>query len=204
MNNPEPKMRKSVYKFVFNKSDNVQNYSVKQQIALLFLNNRSKYYKSQDAIIQGLKKIGITRSQSAISKNISLLEHFPFMYHNQIFAICDTPKGYCLLDQADYPKSLRYVLQKKQLLEREFVFFQHGPTSPQMFIFWISNDDEKKELALELFKKCLFGCYQDLFYIDNRLVILLDFKSSRFSNCSSLLQNFFSKDNAMFLDISDD
>ena len=197
------KPRKSVYVFTFNKGNNMGEYTVKEQIALLFLKNRSKYYKSQDSIRDALLAMGISHSQSAVSKGIRSLELIPFMYHTQVFAICNTPKGYCLLNQADYPKSLRYALEKKSLLERDTVFFEELPL-PQMFIFWILDDKDNKKITAELFRKCLQANLLDLFYIDNRLIILLDKNGPHFPECSKMLRNFFSKENSLYLDMHDD
>ena len=197
------KLGKSVYKLTFDKGANIDEYPVKEKIALLFLKNRSKYYKSQEDIKDALAASGMPCSQSAVSKGMGFLAQFPFMYHNQVFAICDTPKGYCLLSQADYPKSLRYALQKKNLLERDAVFFEELPL-PQMFIFWIVDSEKEKECAAELFIKCLHGNLLDLFYLENRLVILLDKNGPRFPECSKMLRNFFSKDNSLYLDMQDD
>lgn len=190
---------KSVYIFTFSKGDNLEEYTVKEQIALLFLKNKSKYYKSQDDIRDALFAMGASCSQSAVSKSIRTLEHFPFMYHNQVFAICDTPKGYCLLNQEDYPKSLRYTLQKKNLLAREVVFYEDGIPLPQMFIFWIDDDSKKRDEAITLFTKSLSGNYLDIFYFENRLVILLNKEGPRFTDCSKMLRNFFSKANGQYL-----
>ena len=195
--------KKSVHIFTFNKGDNLKEYTVKEQIALLFLKNKSKYYKSQDDIRAALLALGVSRSQSAVSKGIRNLEYFPFVYHTQVFAICNTPKGYCLLNQADYPKSLRYALEKKKLLQQDTVFFEELPL-PQMFIFWIEDDEEKKEDAAALFRKCLHGNLLDLFYIENRLVILLKKNGPHFSNCSKMLRNIFTKENSLYLDMHED
>lgn len=204
MENKKGIPNKSIYKFTFNQQDDVQTYSVKKHLALLFLNNRSKHYRTQTDILLALKDMGFPHSQSAISKNLSILESFPFEYHDQVFAICNTPKGYCLLNQEDYPKSLRYALESKKVLARDIVFYEHGLNLPQMFIFWVHLDVEKQKIALELFKKAFYGSYVDIFIANDRLIILLDYSSSRFPENSKILKNFFSKENDHFLQMIGD
>ena len=132
------------------------------------------------------------------------LLHSPFEYRNQIFAICSTPNGHCLLPQEDHTKSLRYTLNKKDILSKDLVFYEHGINLPQTFIFWINNDEEKKQEALDLFTRVLRGSYLDIFYIEHRLVILLDFDSIRFPELSKSLKNFFSKENSKYLEVIED
>jgi hypothetical protein len=188
---------------MFNKGDNIQNYTVTEQIVQLFLRNRNKYFKSQDDILDALKELGIVHSQSAISKSLKDLKQFPFVYRNTIFAICSTPRGLCLLNQDDYLKSLLYVIQQEKLLEHEYSFCEHSLPTPQMFIFWINTDAKKQERALELFQRSLYDCLLDVFYVDNRLIILLNHNSPRFTEISNIMKNFFSKDNARYLQITD-
>ena len=187
------------YKLSIKNDADISTYNVKEQIMLLFVRNRSQHYRDQSEIQSALKSIGAPHPQGTISKNLKELRMFPFEYKGCVFAICQTPRGYTLLDQADYAKSLRYLLDKQHILERNMVFYEHSIPTPQMFIFWISDDPEKQETAIDLFQRALSGSYMDIFYIENRLVILLDFEAVRFTSLSKLLKNFFDKGNNIYM-----
>lgn len=198
------KSHKTGIKYVLStkNDDDISTYSVSKQIMLLFIQNRSKHYKEQLDIQAALKDMGFPHSQGAISKALKELKMFPFEYKGCVFAICLTPKGYALLDQDDYPKSLKYLLDKNHILCRDIVFYEYGLHTPQMFIFWITDEPEKKEMAIDLFRRALAGAYIDIFYIENRLVILLNSDSERFISLSKLLKNFFDKGNNVFMQTS--
>lgn len=190
---------RSMYELLINLNDNFSDYSIKQQLMLLFVRNRGKYYRDQQEVMDDLEKMGAPHSQGAISKNLRFLQQFPFGYKGNVYAICQTPKGYTLLDQTDYPKSLRYVLDKEKLLKRDSVFYEHANSLPQMFVFWIVDDEEKRERAKELFKRVLNGNYMDIFFVDDKLVIFLDAESEFLSQNSRILRNLFLETNDMYL-----
>ena len=183
------------------KDEDISTCNVKKQIMILFVRNRSKHYKEQLDIQLALENMGLSHSQGTISKALKELKMFPFEYKGCVFAICLTPKGYTLLGQDDYPKSLRYLLIKDNLLCRDIVFYEHSLPTPQMFIFWVTDDPDKKEKVVDLFRRALSGAYIDIFYIENRLVILLDSEAERFTPLSKLLKNFFDKGNNVFMDV---
>ena len=189
------------YKLFINKGDDISGYNVKKQIMLLFVQNRSKHYRGQRDIQAALENMGVPHSQGAISKALKELKMFPFEYQGCVVAICITPKGYALLDQDDYPKSLRYLFETEHILARDMVFYEHGLLMPQMFMFWVVDDPNKKDIAVKLFQRALAGAYIDIFYIENRLVILLDSESERFITLSKLLKNFFDKGNNIYMDV---
>ena len=190
---------RSMYELLINLNDEFNDYSIKQQLMLLFVKNKGKHYRGQQEIMDDLAAMGALHSQGAISKNLRFLQQFPFGYKGNVYAICQTPKGYTLLDQMDYPKSLRYILDKEKLLKRDSVFYEHTVQVPQMFVFWVVDDENKKERAKELFKRVLNGSYMDIFLVDDKLVIFLDAESEYLSQNSKILKNFFSETNDMYV-----
>lgn len=187
-----------VGKYLFNENDDVKKYTVKKQIIWLFLQNKSKCYRELNNIVEALCDKGVPHSQGSVSKGMKAVMQRPFEYNGKIYAITKTNRGYALLDQDHYPRNLRYTLETKCAFKCKRVFYEEGLNKPQMFVFWITEDPQVREETKALFEMVLNNGFLDIFYIEDKLIILLDCKSDRFFFNCDLLKKFFAKENDPF------
>lgn len=182
-----------ITKYIFNSNIDIKEYTIKKQIILLFLQNKSKVYKKLDDIVMALQRNGCKHAQGSISRSMKEIELAPFDINGKVYTIAKTHIGYALLDQQDSVRNLRYTLETKCAFKHKRVFFENDLDNPQMFIFWIADNEQIMSTAKEQFKRVLGNSLLDAFYIGDKLIILLDYKSDQFHFNCRVLKNFFSK-----------
>ena len=177
--------------YVFNRSDDVSQYTSAKLIVKWFVENPGKKYKSQQEIAEAIsKKFPAGRTQSAISKAFKSLLDCEFTYMSRTYAITKYDGHYVLVDGEQLAESLKRRMLEKKLFKKKVVFYERGLRQPQMFTFWI--EDEKMDEAKAYFEKIvgLDNCC-DIFDYQDKLFIMLDPNSARFTVKVELLKNFF-------------
>lgn len=181
------------YKWIFNEKDDKSRYSARKLIVLLFTTSPKKRYKSQQEISEAIKAcFGESRQQSAISKGLKELLGYRFEVLGKKYIIRKYEGEYFLEAEAAHSSNLRNEMIKEKIFKREFVYYEKSLTKPQTFVFWIKKDEKKRKKAKEKFIELLGGGYVDIFYIHDKLIIMLDPQAKDFEVLSDVLKNFFS------------
>ena len=158
----------------------------------LFTAHPSRTYSTQEDICLAIQKeFGVTRKQSCISKRLADLSDSPFRVKGVQYVISKYDNKYQLLNVTDYRNSLRHKLKEATVFTKEIAYYEHGLKNPQTFVFWISNDAEKQNIACKSFKSMLEDIYLDIFLYQDKLVVMLNPNAPDFTKYSGVLQNFF-------------
>ena len=178
--------------YIFAKNDDTDKYPTRIWLVKLFSDFPAQRYRSHEEIVNALDQhYGVKRSQSAISKHLSPMLGEAFKVKDRLYIVTKFQETYLVQDEASFSKNLRTQMIEDGMFEKQQVYYQEGPYPPQTFIFWICNNDNAKEKAMDNIKNMLQYQYLDIFYFENRLIILLNPKSSKFSLYSDVLKHFF-------------
>ena len=168
------------------------NAKVRKKLIKLFTTYPSRKYSTQKDIILAMQKeFGTCHSQSSISKRLQELSDRPFKVKGIQYVISKYNNEYQLLNVSDYRNSLRHKLKEAAVFIKEIVYYEHGLEHPQTFVFWVSNDTKKQNMALESFKSMLEDIYLDIFLYQDKLIIMLNPDSPSCGKYSDVLKNFF-------------
>ena len=179
--------------YIFNENDDLSTYSTKRLIIKLFISHPARTYRNQESVAKALVSLwGISRSQGAISKCFKNLLGHSFRVNDSQYIITKYEGSYLLQNEASHSENLRYQMTKQELFERQFVYYEHGVKDPQTFVFWIADNEKKRKAAKKQFEQLLTNRYIDIFFIESKLVIMLDPESSDCPLLSDVLRNFFS------------
>ena len=176
------------------------NAKVRKKLIKLFTTYPSRKYSTQKDIGLAMQKdiglamqkeFGTCHSQSGISKRLQELSDRPFKVKGIQYVISKYNNEYQLLNVSDYRNSLRHKLKEAAVFTKEIVYYEHGLEHPQTFVFWVSNDTKKQNMALESFKSMLEDIYLDIFLYQDKLIIMLNPDSPSCGKYSDVLKNFF-------------
>ena len=179
--------------YIFSSNDDTAKYSTKRWLIKLFSDYPSRTYRSHDDIKEALMaKYQIDRTQSAISKGLKDLLGHAFIVRNSQYIVTSFKGSYVIQNEAEFSRNLREKMNSEFLFARNSVYYQHNINCPQIFVFWINDSEPKKEQAKKYFEQLLLNDISDIFFIENRLIIMLDPDSSKCNLFSDVLKNFFS------------
>lgn len=178
--------------YLFNANDDLNQYRTKELMVKLFTSNPSKKYKNQDEIIGELSQMfNIKRGQSAVSKALKELCDCEFTYKSSRYVITHFEEHYVLVDASDYAEYRQVTLLDQKPFKRDMVFYEKGVKCPQTFVFRV-KDDKIEEVKEDLKRIVGEENYFDIFNYDDKIVVLLNPKSTQLGAKSDLLKNFFS------------
>lgn len=170
-------------------STNVDDLTTKQLLVKLFTEQQIKKCRTQSDIAEILRTTyNVDRKQSAISKNLRKLIDTPFVVKGITYVVSKYDGQYIVETKNEHSNSLRGRMVQRNLFKRKYVHFEKGTKNPQTFVFWIADSEEAHKEAKENFHTILSGEYVDMFYIEDKLIIMLESKSNQLSD---MLRNFF-------------
>lgn len=178
--------------YVFNVNDNIDTYETNKLLVLLFTDKPVKRYRSQKEICRDLKcRLGVIRTQGAVSKAFQKLLGRPFIVKNTEYVITKYDGEYLLLNTAEYTQNLRHEMICEGMFSKESVYYQYGIKNPQTFVFWLCEDEKIQSIVQSNFEKMLTGGYLDIFRYKDKLIIMLDPAYCKIQLFSDILRNFF-------------
>lgn len=186
------KQERGIPTYIFDSDDDITQYSTKRLLIKLFSDYPSYTYHSHDDIKKALMdKYQIIKTQSAISKGLSSFLGRAFIVRSCQYIVTKFKGSYVIQNEADFSRNLREKMTSEALFARDSVYYQHNISCPQTFVFWITNSEVAKKQAKIYFEQLLLNEVVDIFYLENRLVIMLDPDSSKCTLFSDVLKNFF-------------
>ena len=185
-------MTKDCVKTYLFDSTNVNDLTTKQLLVKLFTERLHECYKNQEAIAAAVyANYGITRSQGAIAKGLSEIIDKPFSIKGVCYIVSKVDGCYRIQKKDDHSEEIRSKMVRGNFFKREYAYYEHDLKTPQTFAFWISDSAKARKDAKEAFEKILAGEYVNMFYFDDKLVIMLDHKSKKREVICDMLKNFF-------------
>ncbi|MBR2937295.1 MAG: hypothetical protein IKB80_02205 [Oscillospiraceae bacterium] len=173
-------------------STNVDDLTTKQLLVKLFTEQPLEHYETQEEIAVAVyANYGVKRSQSAVAKGLGKIINKPFLFKGVCYIVSKTEGYYRIQKKDEHNEELREQMVRGNLFKREYAYYEHDMKAPQTFVFWIADSAKAHAEAKESFEKILAGEYVDIFYIDDKLVIMLDHKSQRRKVICDMLKNFF-------------
>lgn len=173
-------------------NNDLDKKSTKQLLIKLFTEYPKRKYPTQAAIANALNELyGISRNQEAISKGFTKLLGHPFNVKGTRYSICKLGGYYQLLNESTYIESLCYKLTDAGAFKRNIIYYEQELRLPQSFILWIKDDEKIRDTALNDLRNILDDACLDIFYYEDKLIILLNYKSPKFPRMSEFLKNFF-------------
>lgn len=176
------------------KDKKLEEYSTRDLLIELFTKFPERQYDKQEKIVKALEKeLGVVRTQGAISKGLKRLIGKQFIYKGKPMAIKKTLGRYRLLDEFDYLDDIAFQLIDKKVFTKKIVFYEQSLSLPRTFVFWVKDDQTTRKLVVDKLKMMLNDVALDMFYFEDKLIIMLNYKSPRFQEMSNRLMGFFDR-----------